>query len=172
MATFSTVSETGAAFVHLAKTRPEVAASLRKRFVPVEMTQLDLYRYIQTVETQSAQQFKQQSMLISHVSVQVALEKPFESLTTDEAVQLVSDEGFFGVEATAQRLADFVLNGGGEDPERLKAGREGIIKGFNEAKAMWGEELPDISVKTLDSALQKIDAALSEKGISLLDTSV
>ena len=70
---------------------------------------------------------------------------------------------------TAQRLADFVLNGAGDDASMLRAGREGIIQGFEEAQEIWGETLPDISYRTLEKALETIDTAMAQKGIPVLD---
>ena len=96
--------------------------------------------------------------------------KPIADMNPDEAASLVSEDGFFGVTQTSERLADFVLMGGGDDLERLKAGREGIIRGFNEAEQIWGEKLPDISYETLDKALAKIDEKISSLGGSVLDT--
>lgn len=97
--------------------------------------------------------------------------KAIADMSPDEAKELVSEDGFFGVTQTSERLADFVLIGGGNDLERLKAGREGIIKGFNEAEQIWGEKLPDISYETLDKALAKIDEKITSLGGSVLDTS-
>lgn len=96
--------------------------------------------------------------------------KPIADMNPDEAKELVSEDGYFGVKQTSERLADFVLMGGGNDLERLKAGREGIIRGFNEAEEMWGEKLPDISYETLDKALAKIDEKITSLGGSVLDT--
>ena len=93
-------------------------------------------------------------------------------MNPDEAKALVSEEGFFGVTQTSNRLADFVLSGGGDDLEKLKAGREGIVRGFNEAEKIWGEKLPDISYETLDKALAKIDEKISSLGSNILDTKV
>lgn len=96
--------------------------------------------------------------------------KPIADMTPDEAKTLVSGDGYFGVKQTSERLADFVLSGGGDDLERLKIGREGIIRGFKEAEQIWGEKLPDISYETLDKALAKIDEKISALGGSVLDT--
>jgi len=96
--------------------------------------------------------------------------KPIADMSPDEAASLVSEDGYFGVSQTSERLADFVLMGGGDDLERLKAGREGIIRGFNEAEDMWGGKLPDISYETLDKALAKIDEKITSLGGSVLDT--
>lgn len=96
--------------------------------------------------------------------------KPIADMSPDEAASLVSEDGYFGVSQTSERLADFVLMGGGDDLERLKAGREGIIRGFTEAEEMWGGKLPDISYETLDKALAKIDEKITSLGGNVLDT--
>ena len=96
--------------------------------------------------------------------------KPIADMNPDEAAALVSEDGFFGVAQTSERLSDFVLMGGGDDLERLKAGREGIISGFNEAEKIWGGKLPEISYETLDKALAKIDEKITALGGNVLDT--
>ncbi len=98
--------------------------------------------------------------------------KAIADMTPDEAKALVSEEGYFGVTQTSDRLANFVLSGGGDDVERLQAGREGIISGFNEAEKMWGGKLPDISYETLEKALAKIDEKITALGGKILDTTV
>jgi hypothetical protein len=98
--------------------------------------------------------------------------KAIADMTPDEAASLVSEDGFFGVTQTSNRLADFVLAGGGDNLDMLKAGREGIIRGFNEAEKIWGGKLPDISYETLDKALAKIDEKITSLGSNILDTSV
>ncbi len=98
--------------------------------------------------------------------------KPIADMSPEEAQELVSEEGFFGVSQTSDRLADFVISGGGDDIERLKAGREGIIQGFNEAEKIWGGKLPDISYETLEKALEKIDQRIEEMGANVIDMRV
>ncbi|OHD89001.1 hydrogenase-4 component G [Sulfuricurvum sp. RIFCSPLOWO2_12_FULL_43_24] len=96
--------------------------------------------------------------------------KPIADMSPDEAKELVSEEGYFGVTKTSERLANFVLSGGGDDLERLKAGREGVIRGFNEAEEMWGGKLPEISYETLEKTLAKIDEKITALGGNVLDT--
>lgn len=90
--------------------------------------------------------------------------KPIIEMTQEDAAALVAEDGYFGVAKTSQRLADFVITGGGDDLKRLQAGREGIIKGFKDAEKIWGGELPEISHKTLDKALELIDTRIRELG--------
>ncbi|KFL35162.1 MULTISPECIES: hypothetical protein [unclassified Sulfurospirillum] len=98
--------------------------------------------------------------------------KPIANLTQDEASALVSEDGFFGISKTSERIADFVVNGAGDDLEKLQAGREGMLRGFAEAEQMWGEKLPEISYTTMQKALEKVDARIAELGGNVLDTSV
>lgn len=90
----------------------------------------------------------------------------------EEAQEITADDGYFGVANTAKRLADFVVNGAGDNLNRLKAGREGILKGFQDAEKIWGGTLPDISYKTLETALAKIDERIQELGGQVIDTTV
>ena len=88
--------------------------------------------------------------------------KPISELSTEEATELIGEEGFFGINQTSQRVADFVLNFSGDDLEKLEKGREGIVQGFEDAKKMWGDDLPEISYKTQTRTLELIDAKIAE----------
>ena len=87
--------------------------------------------------------------------------KAITDLTQDEAKQLVSDEGFFGITQTSDRVSNFVLNFAGDNLEILQKGREGIVKGFQEAEKLFGGELPDISYKTQERTLALIDEKIN-----------
>ncbi len=86
--------------------------------------------------------------------------KPITELSPEEASDLVSEEGFFGVDQTSQRVADFVFGFAGDDLDILEQGREGIVKGFEDAEKMWGGELPQISYDTQAKTLELIDAKI------------
>lgn len=90
--------------------------------------------------------------------------KSFGDLTQSDAAQLISDDGFFGIDNTAKRVADFVINGAGDNLEMLKAGLEGVKQGYNEAQKMWGGQLPEISQKTQDKLLEMINKRIEELG--------
>ncbi|MDD5400282.1 MAG: hypothetical protein PHQ93_03735 [Sulfurimonas sp.] len=98
--------------------------------------------------------------------------KPIAELSKKEATELVSEDGFFGINQTSQRIADFVINGAGKDEDRFRAGREGMIQGFKEAEEMWGGKLPEISQKTMDRAIEMVDKAMYDLGFSILDKEV
>lgn len=96
--------------------------------------------------------------------------KPIGELTQNEAKELVAEDGFFGISQTAQRIADFVINGAGDDESMLRAGRGGIVQGFEEAEGVWGGKLPDISYQTIEKAVAIIDEYMQGLDFSVVDT--
>ncbi|MBV5318850.1 MAG: hypothetical protein JZU50_13715 [Desulfobulbaceae bacterium] len=78
-------------------------------------------------------------------------------ITPEEAQELVSADGYFGVEQTSDRIFQFATGIAGGDPSRIEAIREGIDKGFAEAKAAFGDWLPEISYDTYDAVMKKLD---------------
>ncbi|MEA2050869.1 MAG: hydrogenase-4 component G [Campylobacterota bacterium] len=88
--------------------------------------------------------------------------KPITELSEEEAKELISDDGFFGVENTSQRVADFVFSFAGDDLDILQQGRDGIVQGFEDAKQMWGDDLPEISYETQEKTLALIDERIAQ----------
>lgn len=80
------------------------------------------------------------------------------TISQEEAVELISDDGYFGVEQTSDRIVDFAIGMAGGDPSRLDAIKEGVDSGFNEALEAFGGWLPDISYDTYDAVMNKLDA--------------
>lgn len=147
------------------------------------LSQAYLVQYSQSVESYSSNNLEAQSAPFDMNKVKDILSsidfkaigytgKSIADMNPDEAKALVSEDGFFGVAQTSNRLADFVLSGGGDNVDKLKAGREGIVRGFNEAEKVWGGKLPDISYETLDKALAKIDERINALGGNILDTKI
>jgi len=98
--------------------------------------------------------------------------KPIAELSQDEAAQLVSEDGLLGIKQTSERIANFVINGSAGDEDMMRAGREGMIQGFKEAEEMWGGELPEISQKTMQAALEIVDKEMHDLGYSILNQEV
>jgi len=103
-----------------------------------------------------------------YVSSLVIEEEPDNGLSRVDAAALIGEDGFFGVANTAGRIADFVLSGAGDDLEKLRAGREGVLRGFKEAEKIWGGTLPDISYETIGRSLEAIDQRIEELGGSII----
>lgn len=85
-----------------------------------------------------------------------------EALSTEEAQELVADDGYFGVEKTAERIFSFAVGISGGDPSRIDAIKEGIDNGFKEALEAFGGWLPDISYDTYDTVMKKLDDWVAE----------
>ncbi len=88
--------------------------------------------------------------------------KPITKLSQDEAQELISEGGFFGIDKTSQRVADFVFSFAGENIELFEKGLAGIIQGFKEAEEMWGGELPEISYETQARTVSLIEEIIAE----------
>ena len=97
--------------------------------------------------------------------------KAIGELNKDEASELIGENGFFGINNTADRIANFIVNAAGGDPAKLQAGREGMLRGFNEARKIWGGELPEISEKTITLATEAIERKIAEAGGNVLNVS-
>lgn len=64
--------------------------------------------------------------------------------TKAEAEAAISEDGFWGVKQTSQRIFDFAAALAGDDVETMKKMQAAVEKGFEQAGAAWGGELPSI----------------------------
>ena len=72
--------------------------------------------------------------------------------TRAQAQEDISEDGYWGVKQTSQRLFDFAAALAGDDVEKMKKMQDAMMKGFDQATATWGRELPEISQQTIDAA--------------------
>jgi hypothetical protein len=126
------------------------------------------FQFELTVSDHTSKQLAQQNEW-QQLAEKLMQDKPQMPATPDEAQALISDEGFYGVPKTAERMAQFVIQGAGEDEGLLQAGRAGILKGFEEAQKLWGGELPEIAQRSLEEALKQIDEHMASLGFSILN---
>ena len=75
----------------------------------------------------------------------------------EEAALSLSEDGEFGVKAVSDRVVNFAIAVSGNDPSKLATLKEAIDKGFAEAEKAFGGKLPDISYKTYDEIMRKLD---------------
>ncbi|MBO5509414.1 MAG: hypothetical protein J5962_03025 [Lachnospiraceae bacterium] len=78
-------------------------------------------------------------------------------VTVDEAARKqaqedISEDGYWGVKQTSQRLFDFASALAGDDVDTMKAMQKAMEKGFGQAAKAWGKELPQISQDTKEAA--------------------
>ncbi len=85
--------------------------------------------------------------------------------TAKQAQEDISEDGYWGVKQTSERILDFAKAISGNDPEKAEKMRDAIKEGYDAAAKMWGGELPEISQKTYDAVMKGIDdwKAESEK---------
>ena len=81
----------------------------------------------------------------------------------DKAKEDVSEDGYWGIKQTSQRLFDFASALAGDDPDKMKEMQDAMEKGFKEAMGAWGDELPDISKDTLAAANKMFDEYYASK---------
>ena len=85
------------------------------------------------------------------------------NFTVDPAVQAqaekdISEDGYWGVAQTSERLVSFAKALSGGDTSKADELIDAIKKGFDEATNSWGDTLPDICQETLDATIEKMEA--------------
>lgn len=82
--------------------------------------------------------------------------------TADAAKEAISDDGYWGVEQTSQRIFDMAVALSGGDSDKMDEMLAAFQKGFKQATTTWGKELPDISQKTYSAVMEKFEAYKNE----------
>ena len=80
----------------------------------------------------------------------------------EQAKKDVAEDGYWGVEQTAERIVSFAKALTGGDASKLEEMRKAIDKGFGDAEELWGDELPEISSKTRDRINEMLDEWAAE----------
>lgn len=82
-----------------------------------------------------------------------------------QAQEDISEDGYWGVKQTSQRLFDFASALAGDDPKTMQAMQKAMEKGFKEATKTWGKEMPEITGQTKDAADKLFEEYYKSKGI-------
>lgn len=82
--------------------------------------------------------------------------------TIQQAKEDVSEDGYWGIEKTSERLFSFAKALSGNDTRHADLMIKAMEKGFRQAEKQWGDALPDICRKTIDAATEKINAWRNE----------
>lgn len=69
-----------------------------------------------------------------------------------QAEEDISENGYYGVKQTSERLFDFASALAGDDPDKMKEMQDAMMKGFEQATGAWGKELPEICSQTIEEA--------------------
>ena len=100
-------------------------------------------------------------LLSNQAKKYISLSDMFKDIQVDEQTKIqaqkdISDDGYWGVEQTSDRLVSMAKALSGGDSSKADAMISAIEKGFDEATKAWGDKLPDICQKTIDVAKQKL----------------
>lgn len=80
-----------------------------------------------------------------------------DELAKKKAQEDISEDGYWGVKQTSDRILDFAKALSGDDPTKAQELLDAFDKGYKEATKEWGKDLPDISKQTYDAVHQKFD---------------
>ena len=77
--------------------------------------------------------------------------------TIKAAQESISEDGYWGVNKTSDRLVSMAIALSGGDTEKADEMMAAIQKGYDRATAAWGKDLPDICKDTLEATKQKME---------------
>ena len=77
--------------------------------------------------------------------------------TIAQAKKDISEDGYWGVSQTSERIFSFAQALAGDDKEKMQSMVEAFKKGFSEATKSWGKSLPSISNDTYDAVIDKFN---------------
>lgn len=80
-----------------------------------------------------------------------------DAATAQQAAEDISEDGYWGIKQTSERILDFAKAITGGDPEKAEKMRDAITEGFKAAAKLWGDELPELSQKTYEAVMKGID---------------
>jgi hypothetical protein len=80
-----------------------------------------------------------------------------DAATKAQAQEDISENGYWGVKQTSERILDFAKALAGDNPEKLEQMRSAFEKGYKQAEETWGGKLPDISQQTFDAVMKGFD---------------
>ncbi len=87
--------------------------------------------------------------------------------TRAQAQKDISEDGYYGVKKTSQRLFDFAQALAGDDVEKMKEMQKAMEKGFKKAEKTWGGELPSICQETIDAANKLFEEYYNSKDAAI-----
>ena len=89
-----------------------------------------------------------------------------DAATIAQAKEDISENGYWGVNQTSDRLIDFAIALSGGDADKMQEMVKAVDKGFKLATKSWGGELPGISRDTYSATMDKFDKWFEQNGSS------
>ena len=87
--------------------------------------------------------------------------------TKADAQAAISEDGYWGVAKTSQRIFDFAQALAGDDPEKMKEMQAAVEKGFKQAEEAWGGSLPAICGDTHSAIGKLFDDYYAQRGVAV-----
>ncbi len=109
------------------------------------------------VEAMIEKQGKTVNQVLKDLADGKELNLTVDSETRSSALDAISENGYFGVNKTSERLIDFAKALSGGDKSKIETLRSAFKEGFDAAKEALGGELPEISQKTYDAVMIGFD---------------
>lgn len=91
--------------------------------------------------------------------------------TKAQAQKDISEDGYWGVKQTSERILSFATALAGSDSKNLEKMRDAFLKGYEQAEKTWGGKLPDISKRTYDAVLEGFDKLMKPQEEEKVTTS-
>jgi len=139
---------------NLGKTYKPDTATIAKLKAEVELRTDNLRRLVEQLLLQQGYKLQDATniyRLLREGKVQVDPE------TAAKAQEEISEDGYWGVKQTSERIFQFALAITGGDSSKAEEAKKAITAGYEAAKKVWGGDLPEICQKTYDESLRKID---------------
>ena len=83
-----------------------------------------------------------------------------------EAQEAISEDGYWGVKQTSDRIFKMAVALSGGDEEQMEKMTSAFEKGYEQATKAWGRELPEISKQTREAVLNRFDEYKKQAGIN------
>ncbi|MBQ5558533.1 MAG: hypothetical protein IIT46_01970 [Lachnospiraceae bacterium] len=158
-------------------TKEERSAMVQKLKEDQQMRQQQLLKLAQEMLTKQGGNF-----MIANVKIDTLSEEDDSiwkflasgEYTVDEAAkakaqELVSEDGYYGVKQTSERLFDFASALAGDDVEQMKKMQDAVLMGYKEAEKAWGRDLPEISKKTLEATNKLFEDYYASKNATTVE---
>ena len=152
------------------KPNPELVEKLKKDQETRKQQLLDLVRKM----------FNQQATTVATADVDIKIPSEDElwktlasgkfevdEETKKQATEDISEDGYWGVNKTSERILDFANALTGGDPSKLQTMVDAFKKGYEQAEKTWGGKLPEISQKTYNAVMNGFKKLAEENGITL-----
>lgn len=97
---------------------------------------------------------------VSGLNLSATFEKAAKNADPDTikaAQESISEDGYWGVNKTSDRLVSMAIALSGGDTSKADEMMAAIQKGYDRATSAWGKDLPDICKDTLEATKQKMD---------------